>query len=133
MASALSSVKQQALTTIDMKIAVASWYDKKALKEATRIVSISTSEPRGKAYDVKIYDLVPGWDLVTGYKRGQINEEEYTDLYEDKITPLIDKIIDQLQEGDVLCCWCKKGAFCHRIIVAKLLAQHDIEVQIDTD
>jgi len=114
-----------------MKITVASWYDKKALKEATRVVSISTSEPKGKTYDIKIHDLVPGWNLVNGYKRGQIDEEEYTELYEDKVTPLIDTAIEQLRDGDVLCCWCKKGAFCHRVIVAKLLAQRGIEVQID--
>lgn len=117
-----------------MKIAVASWFNKKALKEATRVVSISTSEPRGVHYDLKIHELVPGWDLVNGYKRGQINEEEYTERYVIKIAPsdtYINSIIRQLMDGDVLFCWCKKGDFCHRIIVAELFKRYGVEVQIE--
>ena len=114
-----------------MKITVASWFDKKAREEASRVVSISTSEPKGKNFDIKIEELVPGWDLVSGYKRGEISELEYTLYYTQKISPLIDKAIEQLKDGDVLCCWCKKGDFCHRVIAAKMLSMRGIEVQIE--
>ena len=40
-----------------------------------------------------------------------------------------DSIFDQLENDDVLCCWCKKGDFCHRLIVAEFLRMNGVECE----
>jgi hypothetical protein len=116
-----------------MRIVVASWFDKEALLAAQRIVSISTSEPKQVGFnpiqDFKLGELVPGWPLVRGYKNGSITEAQYRQQYMDRDRPW-DLIEALLKDGDVLCCWCKRGDFCHRLLVAEVLQKRGVEVEI---
>jgi hypothetical protein len=129
-----------------IRVTVASWFDKAARITARRVVSISTSEPNevgfNPAEDAKFKELVPGWDLVMRHKNDLASDEQYTKEYKAMIEPRIDAVIAQLQDGDVLCwldiwpepvevtTWCKHGNFCHRRIVAELLKERGIEVEV---
>jgi uncharacterized protein (DUF488 family) len=113
-----------------MKIIVTSWFNRKLLSSAKRIVGISTSEPRGAKFDNKIIEFMPMYEWVRDLKQGRITEEQYEVLFLNKVEPDMDDAIKKLQDGDVLCCWCKKGKFCHRRIVARLLIERGIEVDI---
>jgi uncharacterized protein YeaO (DUF488 family) len=83
--------------------------------------------------------FAPTWPMVDGVKHGVISEEEYTKLYKALMrhTYLKNKArwMDVLAMPEVtLCCFCKPGYFCHRTILAELLAAvgkaHDIPVEL---
>lgn len=72
--------------------------------------------------------FAPIWDMVSKYKKGLITEEEYTKEYyklmrnsyknhKDKWDQLLD------QDEVVLVCFCKKGSFCHRYLLAEILVK----------
>lgn len=89
------------------------------------LVSIARGTPLW--YHGLVYrPLLPPWELITNHKSGIITEgfEEYTKILNslDK-----DKVIKDLDEK-ILLCWCGKGKFCHRHIVAKWLSDY-IEVK----
>ena len=72
--------------------------------------------------------LAPSWDLVWGIKRGEIGEQEYEGRYLAMLRKRYrqdpcgwDVLLDKLaRQGSVtLCCYCPKGAFCHRVIAAE--------------
>lgn len=113
-----------------MEITVASWFDRATLAKAKRIVGISTSEPKGAKLHTTIIEFVPMIQWVRDVKNNRITEDQYTALYLDAVFPRLDSAIEKLQDGDVLCCWCKKGKFCHRQIVAELLTERGIKVNI---
>jgi uncharacterized protein YeaO (DUF488 family) len=83
--------------------------------------------------------FAPTWDLVMGYKKGRISEAEYRRQYialmrvsyrEHKA-----RWLEVLAMPEVtLCCYCKPGHFCHRTILAELLAAagkaNDIPVEL---
>ncbi len=112
-----------------MKITTASWFDFDVTNSAKRVVSISRGEPRGLKYGYKIWEFCPSGSLLGKWKRGEIDEKGYTQIYMEEIEPNLDKAIEQLQDGDVLCCWELRGKFCHRQIVTSLLESKGIEVE----
>jgi len=112
-----------------MKISVASWFDKKALAEAKRIVSISRGEPRGAKFDHKIWEFCPSGQLLGAFKRKEIDEKQYEQIYYSEITDKLHRGIAQLEDGDVLCCWEPAGSFCHRYLLSDLLCINEIEVE----
>jgi len=62
-------------------------------------------------------------ELVEAYKRGEIDEEEYTRVYNQQLAGLdAHKVIEDLNElggGDfVVMCLEKSGRFCHRHLFA---------------
>lgn len=71
--------------------------------------------------------LAPTYPILSAYKEGKINEEEYELLYLDllenerKLTP--QGVADSLPEGSILICYESPGKFCHRHIVARWLEQ----------
>ncbi len=71
--------------------------------------------------------FAPTWDLVMAYKKGRISEAQYREHYfrlmrtsyrEHKA-----RWLEVLAMPVVtLCCFCRPGEFCHRTILAELLA-----------
>jgi len=86
-------------------------------------VSISLMSPpffNGRKYK----ELAPTWEMLSLYKKFQ-NKLIYTHEY-DKILSDLDpkKVFTDLGEHAILCCWCLKGKFCHRHLVAKWLEEN---------
>jgi uncharacterized protein YeaO (DUF488 family) len=78
--------------------------------------------------------FAPSWKIVMNYKNGKITEQEYTVAYYEIMkassrdhrsewTSLLAK--DRI----VLCCYCPAGVFCHRLLLAKLLAKLGAEYE----
>lgn len=69
-------------------------------------------------------ELFPGWDLVNKHKSGDITDEEYEAEYFNNILYKlnIDKVFKDL-DNKVLLCWCMRGKFCHRRLVALWLEE----------
>jgi len=88
------------------------------------VVDVTVKSAEGKARLV-----APTWDMVRGYKNGKINEEEYTLLYMDILEENEQRILDAfsfyatLTQKIALACYCRAGDFCHRILLAKWLAE----------
>lgn len=70
----------------------------------------------------------PTWEMVIGFKNGSWNEDQYTRQY----LALMRKkwrthreVWDLLlsKKRIVLCCYCKPGDFCHRLLLAELLVK----------
>lgn len=78
-------------------------------------ISISRFPPKGFKGEQRL-DLAPGESLLKRYKEGLVSEEEYEIEY---IQGLPQDI--QLEDNCVLLCYEKKGDFCHRSILAKIL------------
>lgn len=91
-------------------------------------ISISNSAPKFFKYD-KFKLLVPNWNLVSDYKHGFINQDEYIERYYHKnlLHLDVDKIAEQLQNKILLCCEQKETDFCHRHIVREWFLMYDIQ------
>jgi len=74
----------------------------------------------------------PGWDIVMAYKQNEINEAQYQKAYMKRLRESyknyqknwheITRYIDSEHTRRIrLICFCKTGAFCHRLILAKAL------------
>ena len=71
--------------------------------------------------------FAPTWDMVIGLKEGRITEKEYIHKY---VELMRQSYINNKSKWDshlskqriVLCCYCKPGEYCHRITLAKILA-----------
>jgi len=70
----------------------------------------------------------PTWDMVMGYKRGEISEKEYTRRYLEILERNKKQVLDFFSNcGQVtLCCYCRPNAFCHRVLLAKWLEAHHV-------
>jgi hypothetical protein len=111
-----------------LKVTTASWLDKEALKSATRVVSISRGDPKWIKPEWKIWEFCPSWFLINGWRDKSVDEKEYrAEFLCQVVGHTLQRGIDQVQDGDVLCCWEKSG-FCHRDIVADFLDAAGIEV-----
>jgi len=72
--------------------------------------------------------FAPSWDMVMGYKKGMLSEKQYEKLYLERMRrsyvanrALWDGV---LAKGRVvLCCYCKAGDFCHRVLLAKIFVK----------
>lgn len=97
-----------------------------------RKISISVSTPKGYGYDFLWKTVAPDWfELLKPYKEGIIDDEEYTRRYLIQLNGKKEQIIQEykelLKENSVLLCWCKKGNFCHRRILARWLEEQGFD------
>ena len=87
-----------------------------------RLLSISRTKPGFAKNCVDVSPLFPDEKILWDYKKGDIDEMEYTSKYLDQLNELgIDRIIKTIQIfGDdvVLLCWESPEKFCHRHILA---------------
>lgn len=73
-------------------------------------------------------EFCPTWDMVTGIKKGYITEEEYSLKYHDLMITSWKKHrsawTDLLNMDEItLVCFCAKGTFCHRYLLAQYLVK----------
>ena len=87
-----------------------------------RLLSISRTKPGFAKACVDVPPLFPDEKILWDYKKGDIDEMEYTSKYLTQLDGMgIDKIIKTIQIfGDdvVLLCWESPEKFCHRHILA---------------
>jgi uncharacterized protein YeaO (DUF488 family) len=77
--------------------------------------------------------FAPTWDMVWGIKQGGITEAEYTKMYLNRLSLVTPEDIESLlstakDNKIVLLCYCKAGAFCHRVLLAKWLEEKEYGV-----
>jgi len=75
--------------------------------------------------------LVPNWDLVCAYKRGEIDEQVFELLYRtENLSDLDARVLaEELGDEAILCCWERAPNFCHRNIVATWFIENGIECE----
>ena len=78
----------------------------------------------------RIYKLlIPPADLVAKYKKGWINKNYYTLVYNDQLKELdVVRVASDLQ-GKILLCYEKVPLFCHRHLVSDWLNQNGFECE----
>jgi len=72
----------------------------------------------------------PGWDLVMGFKKGNISEQHYINTYWQRMRhsfatnkPYWDSLLERMEV--TLVCFCPIDTFCHRLILGKdILGKH---------
>ena len=86
------------------------------------LLSISRTKPEFAKSCIDIPQLFPSDKILWDYKKGKIDEMEYTSKYLDQLNELgIDRIIKMIQifgDNVVLLCWESPEKFCHRHILA---------------
>lgn len=63
--------------------------------------------------------LAPSWDMVMGYKKGTISQDQYIALYVEQLCNIPYSTWQALaiKPERTLLCFCKKGTFCHTYLV----------------
>lgn len=96
-------------------------------------LKVYTSQIRYRGSDrldttVKTGDITyaPTWDMVWGHKQNTLSDEEYKKKYVAMMKESYNKNNATWQEllsreRVTLLCYCRKGKFCHRLILAKIL------------
>jgi uncharacterized protein YeaO (DUF488 family) len=88
------------------------------------VIDVTVKSAEGKARLV-----APTWDMVRGHKSGKIDDETYTKLYMEILEQNEQRILDAfafystLTQKLALACYCRPGAFCHRVLLANWLAE----------
>lgn len=86
------------------------------------LLSISRTKPEFAKSCIDIPQLFPSDKILWDYKKGKIDDMEYTSKYLDQLNELgVDKIIKMIQifgDNVVLLCWESPEKFCHRHILA---------------
>ena len=82
-------------------------------------ITVKSATDEGKAF-------APTWSMVWDFKTGAISVAEYTEMYHERMQKSYHKnkaVWEKLLARDrvVLVCFCQKGMFCHRLLLAKLL------------
>lgn len=73
--------------------------------------------------------FAPDWEFLMAYKRGEIDQAEYTRLYLERMEES-KRRFPKTWEGlathpkVALACYCQAGAFCHRLLFRDLMEQH---------
>jgi uncharacterized protein (DUF488 family) len=107
---------------VDMNYMIATSYFAKT-KLIANPISISSKSPfwfTGEHFSL----LAPPYSLVIEFKNSQISEEQYVQLYLEKVlnpldpTDIYSQIIATCGKNATLMCYEKPGQFCHRRIVA---------------
>ena len=86
------------------------------------LLSISRTKPEFAKSCIDIPQLFPSNKILWDYKKGKIDEMEYTSKYLDQLNELgVHRIIKMIQifgDNVVLLCWESPEKFCHRHILA---------------
>ena len=81
-------------------------------------------------------ELAPTWDMAMSYKKGELSEDKYTELYLDILKTSYQNnpsFWADLLNSDVVAlgCYCKPDNFCHRLILTDFLKQKCFEEDTD--
>lgn len=92
-------------------------------------ISIANSQPKSVNL-TKYQKLVPPWDIVSAWKNKQIDWDEFTKQYTERVLNKLNPndIATEL-DGCILCCWEKDFRVCHRTIVRKWLKKHGVDCE----
>ncbi len=98
-----------------------------------RLLSISRSVPKSFKVDGKLEFLAPNAQLLKDWKAKSIDEAEYCQRYRLQLKESWQQVSSWLKSLNVnttatLLCYERQGAFCHRNLVAKLVAKHRSDV-----
>lgn len=85
-------------------------------------ITVKGQDPLGRLF-------APTWDMVMGYKNGTLSQEGYTKAFAQKFgqafspenLPILNAIKEKYHGGLTLVCFCRRGDFCHRLVVAGAL------------
>jgi uncharacterized protein YeaO (DUF488 family) len=71
-------------------------------------------------------DFAPTWDMVMGHKNRKLSDEKYISMYTELMNISFEKHRKKWdwllsQDRITLLCYCKKGKFCHRKVLAEIL------------
>lgn len=78
--------------------------------------------------------FAPTWDMVRGVKNGTLTKEDYARRYMGKVTEvmanpsninILTEIRNRFPNSITLVCFCKRGDFCHRYLLALLLQGYE--------
>lgn len=96
------------------------------------LLSISRTKPEFAKSCIDIPQLFPSDKILWDYKKGKIDDMEYTSKYLDQLNELgVDKIIKMIQifgDNVVLLCWESPEKFCHRHILADYINKNSCVV-----
>lgn len=107
-----------------------SYYSNRHLPEGAFLVQVSTSKPDGVTVDAVWRTVFPDYRLmVAPIKAGEIDEDEYKRRYLARLEAVADEITRELfrlaKQAEnrplVLLCYCARGKFCHRHLLAEFL------------
>lgn len=77
-----------------------------------------------------IPDLSPNKETLEMYKLGDIDEQQFSKAYLDKLNRIgVEWIKRNVPEGSILVCYEKSSSFCHRHILAKWLKENGVECE----
>lgn len=93
------------------------------------LLSICGSIPRGFRVDGSLQFLTPSTDMLADWEALKIDESAYTERYRMQIRNNWREVKAWLDSLDpkqhvTLLCWEKKGEFCHRNLIAKLVQKY---------
>ena len=92
------------------------------------LLSVSRTKPEFAKSCIDIPQLFPSDKILWDYKKGKIDEMEYTSKYLDQLNELgVDRIIKMMQifgDNVVLLCWESPEKFCHRHILADYISKN---------
>lgn len=83
----------------------------------------------------RIRVLQPTWDVVRGVKSGIVSPEQYTTAYRALLARRMPALrtwlamLDPAQDITILC-FCHEGTFCHRQLIAQILARHRPDINV---
>ena len=107
----------------------------KNVPENSVVVSIAQFPPRG--INIPCFkDLAPTPELLTAYKKGQVDEQAYTNIFVQQLANLpnltqikahLAKYTADQDKSLVFVCYEGKGKFCHRHLVAQFFSEFGIK------
>jgi hypothetical protein len=79
-------------------------------------ITVKGQDPLGKHF-------APTWTMVQGFKSRKLSEKKYKKLYNEILDAVPKSIWKKVlnKKRLVFVCFCKKGVFCHRLLLAKRL------------
>lgn len=107
----------------------------KNVPENSVVVSIAQFNPRGVNIP-QCKDLAPSAELLTAYKKGQVNEQAYTATFMQQLASLpnlaqikahMAKYTADQDKNLVFVCYEGKNKFCHRHLVAQFFSEFGIK------
>lgn len=93
---------------------------------------------KAKALGIELFDITvksgdqrfaPYPDVLWAYKRGEVTDEQYTEVYREKLRKQLlstPEVFEELLEGTepkAVACYCRAGKFCHRHIYIDVMSE----------
>ncbi len=97
-----------------------------------QLIAISQTIPKGVRVDSRLEFLAPSKSLLADCQAEKITQDQYIERYRVQIKESWKQVKSWLNtlsctDDSTLVCWEKKGSFCHRNLIAKLVKRHHPE------